>query len=110
MAVTLPWRRRTSGVSAIVRNDRNVGRLSYHCINMSTVSEVTGFAAVGDAKPLLNGSVPIIEFVLDRKYFRYLHQTNPIVFTMIVAVKQTKFEVSNNIITKVCLLGYIIYL
>ena len=48
------------------------------------------------------------KFVVQRKYLQYLHQTNTIVFSMISAVKQIKFELSGTVLSKVSLCEHVI--
>ena len=50
-----------------------------------------------------------VYFILCHKYFRNLHQTNTIVFTIISAIKRTLVHLSIFPITKVSLLGFVIY-
>ena len=49
------------------------------------------------------------KFILHRKYFRYFHKTNSIVFTTTSAIKRAKFHLSSIIITYVRLFGYAFY-
>ena len=44
-----------------------------------------------------------------RKYFWYLHKTNTTAFTIISAIKLAKFHISNIIIDRDSLCGYVIY-
>ena len=46
---------------------------------------------------------------LCQKYFRYLHQSNTSVFSIISTIKWDKFHLTVVIITKVSLSGYVIY-
>ena len=46
---------------------------------------------------------------LRHKYFRYLHQTNTLVITIISAIEGTKFHISSINITKVNSFDYVIY-
>ena len=50
-----------------------------------------------------------INYVLRRRYLRYLDKTNSIVFTILSSTRQAKLHLSSNIMIKVILFGCVIY-
>ena len=55
-----------------------------------------------------NSIVPKKKIVHRQKHVRYLHKMNTIVFSILSAIKGSKFHISNDIIIKVCLFAYVI--
>ena len=56
-----------------------------------------------------NGTATSKKSILQNKYFRYLHKTKIIVFTIISVIKQAKFHHFTTIIGRVRLFGHVIY-
>ena len=54
------------------------------------------------------GSAPKI-FILHRKYFRNLRQSNNVVLAIISAVKQIEFHLASTIVGRISWFGYVIY-
>ena len=50
------------------------------------------------------------KIVARRKYFRYLHQINTVVFAIVFAIKRNKLYLSSSIISEVSQFGHVIYI
>ena len=56
-----------------------------------------------------NVATPLEKIILCHKYFRYIYQTNTKLFTIISAVRQSKFRRASTIINEVSIFGYVIH-